>query len=97
MLMDDSLLSLLYHRLPGRRIPAVRAGVGEIDGLAFRADLLYLTSLYAAVRAEATVKVCAAVFTDMQEYSRAAGRAMLFTIIDLCAAKLTSLQFSALQ
>ena len=97
MLMDNCLFHFLHHRLSGRRISAVWAGVGKIDGLAFRADLLYLTSLYAAVRAEATVKVCAAVFTDMQEYSRAAGRAMLFTIIDLCAAKLTSLQFSALQ
>jgi len=97
MLMDDSLLNLLHHRLPGRRISAVWAGIGEIDGLAFRADFLYLTSLYAAVRAEAAVKMCAAVFTDIQEHSRAAGRAMLFTVIDLCAAKLASLQFSALQ
>ena len=97
MLMDDSLLNLLHHRLPGRRIPAVRAGVGEIDGLAFRADFLYLTSLYAAVRAESAVKLTAAVFTDMKEHSRAAGRAMLFTVIDLRTAELTCLQFSALQ
>ena len=97
MLMDNCLFHFLHHRLSGRRISAVWAGVGKIDGLAFRADLLYLTSLYAAVRAEAAVKMCAAVFTDIQEHSRATGRAMLFTVIDLRTAKLTSLQFSALQ
>ena len=97
MLMDNGLLNLLNHRFSRRSISAVRAGIGEIDGLTIRADLLCLPGLYSTVRAESAVKLIAAVFTDIQEHSRAAGRAMLFTVIDLCAAKLASLQFSALQ
>ena len=97
MFMDNGLLNLLYHRLPGRSVPAVRAGIGEIDSLTFGADLLCLSGFYAAIRAESAVKLVSAVFTDMQEHSRAAGRAMLFTVIDLCATELTCLQFSVLQ
>ena len=83
MLMDNCLFHFLHHRLSGRRISAVWAGVGKIDGLAFRADFLYLTSLYAAVRAEAAVKMCAAVFTDVQEHSIALPAALLYSCISV--------------
>ena len=95
--MNDSLLNLLHRRLPGRRVTAVRAGIGEINTLAFRADLLRLTSLYTTVRAEPTVKMRPAVFTNMLEHCRTAGWTMLLTVIDLCTTELTSLQFSVLQ
>lgn len=94
MLMDNRLLHFLYYRLAGWGIATVRAGVGEINGLAVRTDLFYLSGFYATVRTEAAVKLSAAVLTDMQKHSRAAGRAMLYTVFNLCATELTSLQLS---
>ena len=97
MLMDYRLFHLLHYRLSGGRISAVRTGVREIDCITVGTYLLRLSSFNTAVRAKSAVKVIAAVFTDMQEYSRAARGTMLNIVFNLCAAELTSFQFSVLQ
>ena len=97
MFMDNRLLYLLHYRFPGRSVSAVGAGVGKIDSIAVGADSLCLPGFNTAVRAKTTVKVIAAVFADMQEYSRAARGTMLNIVFNLCAAELTSFQFSVLQ
>ena len=97
MLMDYRLFHLLHYRLSGGRISAVRTGVREIDCITVGADFLCLPGFNTVVRAKTTVKVIAAVFADMQEYSRAARGAMLYIVFNLGAAELTSFQFSVLQ
>ena len=97
MFMDNRLLYLLDYRFTGGRISAVRTGVGEIDSIAVGTYFLRLPGFNTAVWAESTVKVIAAVFADMQEYSRATRGAMLYIVFNLGAAELTSFQFSVLQ
>ena len=72
MLMDNSLLHFLHYRLPGWCVSAIWTGIGKINGLTLRTDFFGLSGFYTTVRAEAAVKVSAAVFTDMQKHSRAA-------------------------
>ena len=96
MFMYDCLLHLLDNRLPGRCVSAVWTGIREIDGLALRTDFFNLSGLHTTVRAETAVEVSTTVFTDMQEYSRATGRAVLYVVINLSAAELTGFQFRLL-
>ena len=96
MLMYDCLLHHLDNRLTGRCVSAVWTGIREIDGLALRTDFFNLSGLHTTVRAETAIEVSTTVFTDMQEYSRAAGGAMLYAVFNLSAAELTGFQFGLL-
>ena len=71
--------------------------IGKIDSIAVGTYFLRLPGFNTTVRAKSAVKVIAAVFADMQEYSRATRGAMLYIVFNLGAAELTSLQFSVLQ
>ena len=56
---------LLNNWLSCGRISAVGAGIGKVNCMAFRANFPGCAGFYATVRAESAVKLCTAVFTDM--------------------------------